>query len=326
MPEDRGDLYVTVNIPEFTLRIVKNGAVIHTERVITGLVDKQTPVFSETMKSIAFQPRWNVPNSIKVQRAVSEPGARRHLVPPPGPASVAQWPRHRPRERRLELDRHPHLRRLPAAGRQQRAGRVEVQLPQQAHRLHARHQRPAPVRGGEPAVQPRVHARARPAAHGGDPARPRTRAGTRRSIADLIANGPPNNEVPIERKIGVHITYFTAWVDEQGALQTARDVYGHEKRITQALDRRMGADRQGAEPSRPGACAAGRLQRRLRQRRRFHQPSARRLLTAASDSPRGANGLGALRAQMLPHRSPLVPPFEDYQAISRGYQPLMVGH
>ena len=66
MPEDRGDLYVTVNIPEFTLRIVKNGAVIHTERVITGLVDKQTPVFSETMKSIAFQPRWNVPNSIKV--------------------------------------------------------------------------------------------------------------------------------------------------------------------------------------------------------------------------------------------------------------------
>ncbi len=66
MPEDRGDLYVTVNIPEFTLRIVKNGAVIHTERVITGLPSKQTPVFSETMKSIAFQPRWNVPNSIKV--------------------------------------------------------------------------------------------------------------------------------------------------------------------------------------------------------------------------------------------------------------------
>ena len=36
MPEDLGDLYVTVNIPEFTLRVVKNGAVIHTERVITG--------------------------------------------------------------------------------------------------------------------------------------------------------------------------------------------------------------------------------------------------------------------------------------------------
>ena len=67
MPDDMGDLYVWVNIPEFTLRIVKNGEVIHTERVITGLLDKQTPVFSETMKTIIFRPRWNVPNSIKVK-------------------------------------------------------------------------------------------------------------------------------------------------------------------------------------------------------------------------------------------------------------------
>jgi hypothetical protein len=36
----------------------------------------------------------------------------------------------------------------------------------------------------------------------------------------------------------VHITYFTAWVDEKGELQTARDVYVHEKRITQALEGR----------------------------------------------------------------------------------------
>ena len=36
MPDDLGELYVWVNIPEFTLRILKSGAVIHTERVITG--------------------------------------------------------------------------------------------------------------------------------------------------------------------------------------------------------------------------------------------------------------------------------------------------
>ena len=61
MPEDLGDLYVAVNIPEFTLRIVKNGAVIHTERVISGQPGKQTPVFSEYMKMIVFQPRWTCP-------------------------------------------------------------------------------------------------------------------------------------------------------------------------------------------------------------------------------------------------------------------------
>ena len=33
----------------------------------------------------------------------------------------------------------------------------------------------------------------------------------------------------------MHITYFTAWVDEKGETQMASDVYGHEKRITLAL-------------------------------------------------------------------------------------------
>ena len=47
MPDDLGEFYVWVNIPEFMLRVVKDGAVIHTERVIAGLPDKQTPVFSE---------------------------------------------------------------------------------------------------------------------------------------------------------------------------------------------------------------------------------------------------------------------------------------
>ena len=41
--------------------------------------------------------------------AVAEPRPRRHLVRPPGPAPVAQRPRHRSGKRRLELVRHPQL-------------------------------------------------------------------------------------------------------------------------------------------------------------------------------------------------------------------------
>ncbi len=67
MPDDLGALYIWVNIPEFTLRVVKDGKVIHEERVITGLPDKQTPVFSDEMELVTVHPRWNVPNSIKVR-------------------------------------------------------------------------------------------------------------------------------------------------------------------------------------------------------------------------------------------------------------------
>jgi murein L,D-transpeptidase YcbB/YkuD len=42
--------------------------------------------------------------------------------------------------------------------------------------------------------------------------------------------------VNLDRHIPVHITYFTAWVDESGKLQVRNDVYGHDKRLAAALD------------------------------------------------------------------------------------------
>lgn len=234
MPEDRGDLYVTVNIPEFTLRIVKNGAVIHTERVITGLVDKQTPVFSETMKSIAFQPRWNVPNSIKVNELY--PSLARG-----GTSFRRQGLRLSRNGRDIDPEsvdwgstdiRTYDVYQPPGASNV--LGELKFNFPNK----HTVYMHDTNVR--QLFEQP-----SRPFSHGCMRVRePRRMAEIllkedkgwdAAKIADLIANGPSNNEVPIDRKIGVHVTYFTAWLDEQGALQTARDVYGHERRISQAL-------------------------------------------------------------------------------------------
>ena len=99
-------------------------------------------------------------------------------------------------------------------------------------------------------------------------------------IDDLIKNGPLNNEIAIERKIPMHIAYFTAWVDEQGKLQTYRDVYGHEKRVDQALEgkwdqiakgrRSSGARRAGQV----GACTRGADQAQAENRSSMHLSSA----------------------------------------------------
>ena len=67
MPESLGDFYVWVNVPEFTLRVVKNGQVIHTERVVVGKRDTPTPIFSQDMEQVIFHPNWGVPESIKKQ-------------------------------------------------------------------------------------------------------------------------------------------------------------------------------------------------------------------------------------------------------------------
>ncbi len=67
LPHDLGQFYVAVNVPEFMLRVTKEGKVIHTTKVVVGKTDKQTPIFGQDMQEIVFNPYWNVPNSIKTE-------------------------------------------------------------------------------------------------------------------------------------------------------------------------------------------------------------------------------------------------------------------
>ena len=67
MPQDLGETYVWVNVPEYYGERCQHGQVVHTERVIVGELDKQTPIFSKDLQTIYFHPRWNVPESIKVK-------------------------------------------------------------------------------------------------------------------------------------------------------------------------------------------------------------------------------------------------------------------
>ncbi|HYD15858.1 MAG TPA: peptidoglycan-binding protein, partial [Hyphomicrobium sp.] len=67
IPENLGGTHVWVNLPEFTYQFVKDGKVVNEERVVTGLIDKQTPTFSADMDTVTIHPRWNVPDSIKVK-------------------------------------------------------------------------------------------------------------------------------------------------------------------------------------------------------------------------------------------------------------------
>jgi murein L,D-transpeptidase YcbB/YkuD len=54
-------------------------------------------------------------------------------------------------------------------------------------------------------------------------------------VHSLLRNGPENNNIALESKIPVHVTYFTAWVDDTGELRSRPDMYLHEKRIRLAL-------------------------------------------------------------------------------------------
>ena len=65
LPRDLGKMYVMVNIPDFTLRAMKDGAQVWKTKIVSGAPgSRATPLLTETMKFITVNPTWNVPPSI----------------------------------------------------------------------------------------------------------------------------------------------------------------------------------------------------------------------------------------------------------------------
>jgi murein L,D-transpeptidase YcbB/YkuD len=72
LPRELGTAYVMVNIPDYTLTVMKDGKPVWSTRIVVGQPGKRaTPLLAETMKYITFNPTWNVPPSI-IPRARSD--------------------------------------------------------------------------------------------------------------------------------------------------------------------------------------------------------------------------------------------------------------
>src|SRR5262249_24373072 len=64
LPRDLGSAHVVVNIPEYQLRVFRDGSMIWATRIVTGKPTLQTPLLTADMKYITVNPTWNVPPSI----------------------------------------------------------------------------------------------------------------------------------------------------------------------------------------------------------------------------------------------------------------------
>jgi murein L,D-transpeptidase YcbB/YkuD len=234
MPEDLGEFYVSVNIPDFKVRLVKDGEVIFEERIVTGSVNRQTPIFSDLMRTIVFQPRWNVPDSIKIKellpglRAGGDPLRRQGLVMERNgrriSASNINW-------YRSDI-RNFHVYQPP--GGRNALGIVKFLFPN-AHAVYL-HDTPSKGLFAEN-VRAFSHGcmRVRNPVQLAELILEKDKGWDKATIDNLATKGPEENEISLEHPIPVHITYFTAHVGDDGEVETFGDIYGHEKRITLAL-------------------------------------------------------------------------------------------
>ncbi len=233
MPDDLGEAYVWVNVPEFTVRVMKDGKEQLSERVITGEVDMQTPIFSEDLKTIYFHPRWIVPDSIKIKEIGPglARGRRRDMVVMRNgkviKPSTVNW---------YKADIRTYDIYQPS-GPGNALGQMKFTFPNK----HMVYLHDTQSKGLFDSTQ-------RTFSHGCVRVRNPQRLAelllgidkgwTPDEVAKLIKvkGEPEENAVVLDKHIPVHITYFTARVDDDGDITTAKDVYGHEKRITQAIE------------------------------------------------------------------------------------------
>ena len=224
-----------VNIPEYMARIMRDGQQIHETRVIVGSPKNQSPIFSKQMEFIIVNPYWHVPSSIAVKemlpRLRSDPtylarqgievvrvsrGGRGQVLD----STSIDWTN-------TSLS-GLHFRQPP--GERNALGRIKFMFPNEhsvyLHDTPGRHLFSGAFRAlshGCIRVQdPFSLAEALLGNGGGD------------RLRRLV--GGTEKRIDLADKPMVHLAYFTAWMKD-GSLVTRPDIYGHDRRLQDALNR-----------------------------------------------------------------------------------------
>jgi L,D-transpeptidase YcbB len=237
LPEDLGRIHIWNNLPEFEMRVVKDGQIVHQERIIIGKPETQTPVFSDAMRVVVFQPDWGVPNSIKIkdllpklqngdEDVLDRKGMRIAMNGKTVDASKFDWDK---------VD----IRSIPIVqdpGPSNPLGQIKFLFPNK----HDVYMHDTPNKGlfnqsvrtfSHGCIRVRNPRRLAELVFGEDQGWDASEIETR-----LQAKSPVNARVPLTRRIPVHNAYFTVVAGENGSLRTINDIYGHDRRIIAALD------------------------------------------------------------------------------------------
>jgi murein L,D-transpeptidase YcbB/YkuD len=231
LPRDMGAFHIFVNVPEFRMEVQKAGAKVHESRVIVGKPNTPTPIFSDTMEYVVVNPYWHVPVSIirnefipKLRADPTYLSRRGYELVSGGrrvDATQIDWSKGMPRV---------SIRQPPGGGNA--LGHIKFMFPNDfsvyLHDTSSRglfgSERRAFSHGCVRVDQPFRLAEVVMGAENG---------WTEEKVKSMIGGG--ERRINLVEKIPVHIAYFTAAVDETGALKTFEDIYGYDRRVIAAI-------------------------------------------------------------------------------------------
>lgn len=210
---------IVVNIPEFVLHVYEGKQKAFDIDVVVGKEGHNTMMFNGDLNQVVFSPYWNVPPSI----------VAKEILP-----AIEKNPNYIAKEN-MEItgndDGLPVVRQKPGAGNA--LGKVKFLFPNSFNIYF--HDTPAKslfekdkrayshgcIRLREPEKFANYVLRNQP-------------EWTPEKISEAMNSGD-EKYVKVKDPIPVVITYYTAWVDENGRLNFREDIYGHDARLAEKM-------------------------------------------------------------------------------------------
>jgi murein L,D-transpeptidase YcbB/YkuD len=221
MPHDLGKTYVIVNLPDFMLHVISDGREIWATKVVDGKPSTPTPIMSAEMRSITVNPTWNVPDSIASNEYLPLLRQDPTILSRMG-LTVSQNP-----------DGTLHISQPP--GENNALGRLRFNFPNKfsvyQHDSNQKYMFSNPMRASSHGCM-RVEDPLKYAEVMLSLARP-GEGYTEDRIRRMYGNA--ENNIVFPATIPVHLTYQTAFVDDDGVLRFREDVYGRDKALLAIL-------------------------------------------------------------------------------------------
>lgn len=233
LPRDLGNRYVLVDVPAFKLHAFDGTSDALQMKVIVGQLKRKTPLFSSKMKYVVLNPQWFVPNRIAVEDKLpilrKDPTyAARHKIKiyqtvggetTRIDATQVDW---------TQVDRgsfNYHFQQDPGPGNA--LGSIKFLFPNKYDVYLHDTSNPELFSGTVRTFSSgcvRIHKPLELAQYvfKDDP------EWTKDQIEATIRRGA-QRVITLTEEIPVHITYLTAWVNEEGKLELYNDVYGYDR-------------------------------------------------------------------------------------------------
>ncbi len=230
LPRDLGNPHVIVNVPDFRLTLYDKDKLYWTTKIVAGKPNLATPMVSAEMKFITVNPTWNVPPSI----------IEKEYLP-----ALQEDPQALERiGLKIEQDADGIVRIFQPPGDNNALGRIRFNFPNKF--LVYQHDTPDKhlFAKEERAFSHGCMRVQNPLTYG-------------EKILSLVLPNENYTEARLEKMFGgseininfpkniwVHLTYQSAFVDEDGKLQLRKDVYGRDARMIAIL---KGSERKVAD-------------------------------------------------------------------------------